>query len=75
MKKQKKRGRASSHVAAGLRMAALSLRHSKTWGLTTVIPRAAKEDAAVFATARKLATLIYRLIRWAALRGRWIRSL
>jgi len=66
VKKQKKRGGASSRVAAGLRMAALSLRHSET-ALGAYYRHIAYRkggDVAVFATARKLATLIYRLIRW-----------
>ena len=64
--KKKKRNSASSRVAAALRMAALSLRHSDTAlgayyrNLAGRIGR----DVAVFATARKLATLIYRLLRW-----------
>ena len=66
MKKQKKRGSASSRVAAGLRMAALSLRHSKTalGAYYRHIAVRKGRDVAVFATARKLATLIYRLLRW-----------
>ena len=66
VKKQKKRGGASSRVAAGLRMAALSQRHSET-ALGAYYRHIAYRkggDVAVFATARKLATLIYRLIRW-----------
>jgi transposase len=66
VKKQKKRGGASSRVAAGLRMAALSLRHSETalGAYYRHIARRKAGDVAVFATARKLATLIYRLLRW-----------
>ena len=66
MKKQKKRGSASSRVAAGLRMAALSLRNSKTALDAYYRHVAARKggDVAVFATARKLATLIYRLRSW-----------
>ena len=66
MKKQKKRGSASSRVAAGLRMAAPSLRHSETalGAYYRHIACRKGEDVAVFAAARKLATLIYRLIRW-----------
>jgi hypothetical protein len=47
-------------------MAALSLRHSQT-ALGAYYRRLAQRlggDVAVFATARKLATLIYRLLRW-----------
>ena len=66
VKKPKKRGGASSRVAAGLRMAALSLRHSETalGAYYRHIARRKAGDVAVFATARKLATLIYRLLRW-----------
>ena len=53
-------------AAAALRMAALSQRHSPTalgayYRQTT---RRKAGDVAVFATARKLAALIYRLLRW-----------
>jgi transposase len=64
--KHKKRNSASTRVAAALRMAALSLRHSAT-ALGAYYRRLARRiggDVAVFATARKLATLIYRLLRW-----------
>ena len=64
--KKKKRNSASTRVAAALRMAALSLRHSQT-ALGAYYRRMAQRlggDVAVFATARKLATLIYRLLRW-----------
>jgi transposase len=64
--KKKKRNSASTRVAAALRMAALSLRHSQT-ALGAFYRRIARRrgaDIAVFATARKLATLIYRLLRW-----------
>jgi hypothetical protein len=47
-------------------MAALSLRHSQT-ALGAYYRKLAQRlggDVAVFATARKLATLIYRLLRW-----------
>jgi transposase len=64
--KKKKRGSASTRVAAALRMAALSLRHSQTalGAYYRQIARRKSGDVAVFATARKLATLIYRLLRW-----------
>lgn len=64
--KKKKRGSASTRVAAALRMAALSLRHSQTalGAYYRQIARRIGGDVAVFATARKLATLIYRLLRW-----------
>jgi len=64
--KHKKRNSASTRVAAALRMAVLSLRHSETT-LEAYYRRLARRigaDVAVFATARKLATLIYRLLRW-----------
>ncbi len=64
--KKKKRNSASTRVAAALRIAALSLRHSQT-ALGAYYRRIARRrggDIAVFATARKLATLIYRLLRW-----------
>lgn len=64
--KKRKRNSASTRVAAALRMAALSLRHSNT-ALGAYYRNIAKRiggDVAVFATARKLATLIYRLLRW-----------
>lgn len=64
--KKKRRNTASTRVAAALRMAALSMRHSPT-ALGAYYRRMAQRlggDIAVFATARKLATLIYRLLRW-----------
>jgi transposase len=64
--KKKKRISASTRVAAALRMAALSMRHSQT-ALGAYYRKMAQRlggDIAVFATARKLATLIYRLLRW-----------
>jgi hypothetical protein len=64
--KKKKRNSASTRVAAALRMAALSLRHSQT-ALGAYYRKMAQRrsgDIAVFATARKLAILIYRLLRW-----------
>jgi len=64
--KKKKRNSASTRVAANLRMAALSLRHSQT-ALGAYYRKIAQRkggDIAVFATARKLATLIFRLLRW-----------
>ena len=64
--KKKKRNSASTRVAAALRMAALSLRHSQTalGAYYRSIAQRIGGDVAVFATARKLATLIYRLLRW-----------
>jgi transposase len=66
VKKKKRRGSASTRVAAALRMAALSLRHSQTalGAYYRQIARHKGGDVAVFATARKLATLIYRMLRW-----------
>ena len=64
--RKKKRNSASTRVAAALRMAALSLRHSQT-ALGAYYRRIARRrggDMAVFATARKLATLVYRRLRW-----------
>jgi len=65
--KHKKRNSASTRVAAALRMAALALRHSATALGAYYLCRLARRiggDVAVFATARKLATLIYGLLRW-----------
>jgi transposase len=64
--RKKKRNSASTRVAAALRMAALSLRHSQTalGAYYRKIAQRRSGDIAVFATARKLATLIYRLLRW-----------
>jgi transposase len=66
VKKKKRCGSASSRVAAALRMAALSVRHSRTalGAYYRHIARHKGGDVAVFATARKLATLIYRMLRW-----------
>ena len=63
--KKKKRNSASSRVGAALRMAATSLRHSETalGAYYRHIARRKAGDVAVFATARKLATIIYRLLR------------
>ncbi len=64
--KKKKRGGASTRVAEALRMAALSMRNSKTalGAYYRQLARRIGGDVAVFATARKLAQLIYRLLRW-----------
>jgi transposase len=64
--RKKRRNTASTRVAAALRMAALSLRHSGTalGAYYRKIARRIGGDVAVFATARKLATLIYRFLRW-----------
>lgn len=64
--KKKKRGSASSRLAAALRSAALTLRHSQT-ALGAYFRHTASRlgsDVAAFAVARKLATLLYRLLRW-----------
>lgn len=63
---QKKRSLTSSRTANALRMAAVSLRHSSS-ALGAYFRRLASRKGmgvAVFATARKLAILIYRMIRW-----------
>ena len=63
---KKRPNTASTRVAGALRMAALSQRNSTT-ALGAYYRRIACRiggDVAVFATARKLATLIYRLLRW-----------
>lgn len=64
---QKKRNNsASTRAANALRMAVLALRHSDT-GLGAYYRHMAQRlgaDVAVFASARKVATLIYRLLRW-----------
>jgi transposase len=64
--KKKKRNSASTRVSAALRMAALSQRNSKTALGAYYRKVAQRKDGgvAVFATARKLAVNIYRLLRW-----------
>jgi len=64
--KKRKRNSASTRVAAALRMAALTLRHSDTalGAYYRKLSNRLGADIAVFATARKLATLIYRLLHW-----------
>jgi hypothetical protein len=64
--KKRKRSLASTRTAAALRMASLSLRHSQTalGAYYRQIARRIGGDVAVFATARKLAALIYRMLRW-----------
>jgi transposase len=64
--RKKKRNSASTRVAAALRMAALSVRQSQTalGAYYRNIARRIGADVAVFATARKLASFIYRLLRW-----------
>jgi transposase len=64
--KKKKPNSASHRVGAALRMAATTLHHSGTalGAYYRSVARRAGGDVAVFATARKLATLIYRALRW-----------
>jgi len=64
--KKKKRQSASTRVANVLRMAALSLGHSDTalGAYYRHISQRKGADVAVFASARKLATYVYRLLRW-----------
>ena len=66
LKRKRKPGSASARVGAALRMAALTIRHSQTalGAYYRQIARRVGADVAVFATARKLAQLIYRLLRW-----------
>ena len=66
IKNRKKPGSASARVGAALRMAALAARRSQT-ALGAYYRRIAQRcggDVAVFATARKLAQYVYRLLRW-----------
>jgi hypothetical protein len=64
--KRKKPHSASGRVAAALRMAALSVRHSQTalGASYRMLSHRLGADVAVFATARKIATIIYRMLRW-----------
>jgi len=64
--RKKKRSSASSRVAAALRMAALSLQQTPTalGAYYRNVSRRRGGDIAVFATARKLAQHIFRLLRW-----------
>ena len=63
--KKKKRHSASSRVAEAMRMAALSMRNSQTaLGAFRRMAQRLSGDIAVFATARKILTFIYRLLRW-----------
>jgi hypothetical protein len=66
VKKRKKPLSATARVGAALRMAATSMRRSQT-ALGAYYRRIARRlgaDVAVFATARKLAQHIYRVLRW-----------
>jgi len=63
---KKRRNSASTRAGNALRMAVLALRHSNT-ALGAYYRHMAQRlgaDVAVFASARKVATLIYRLLRW-----------
>lgn len=64
--KRKRPHSATARVGAALRMAALSLRNSQSalGAYYRKIAQRAGADVAVFATARKLAHYIYRLLRW-----------
>jgi len=66
VRNRKKAGSATARVCGALRMAAVSMRHSQTalGAYYRQIARRAGADVAVFATARKLAVYIYRLLRW-----------
>lgn len=66
VRKRTKPGSASARLGAALRMAALSARRSQTalGAYYRRIAQRAGADVAVFATARKLAQTIYRLLRW-----------
>lgn len=64
--KKRRKGLGANRVATVLRMAALSLRRSKT-ALGAYFRRKARQKSgaiAVFATARKLAHLVYRMLRF-----------
>ena len=66
IRRRKKPGSASARVGAALRMAATSLRRSRS-ALGAYYRRMAQRagrDVAVFATARKIAQYIYRALRW-----------
>ena len=66
IKRGKKRGSASTRVSSAFRMAATSMRDSRTalGAYYRQVARRVGRDVAVFATARKLAQLTYRLLRW-----------
>lgn len=64
--RKKDPGSGASRIGSALRMASVSLRNSKT-GLGAEYRRIARRKGAgvaVFAMARKLAILVYRLLRW-----------
>ena len=64
--KKKRKGTGATRVAAALRIAALSLQHSKTalGASYRRIARYKSAGVAAFATARRLATLVYRMLRY-----------
>jgi hypothetical protein len=64
--KKKKKYSASTRTAGALRMAAVATRNSDTalGAEYRVLARRLGKDVAVFAIARKIGTLIYRLLRW-----------
>ena len=64
--RKRPKGTASTRVGAALRMAALTLRNSTTalGGAYRRLARRKGPSVAVFAIARKLATLIYRMLRY-----------
>lgn len=64
--KKKRRNSASTRVATALRMAVQSLRHSDTalGAYYRATERRKGAGIATFAAARKIATILYRLLRW-----------
>jgi len=66
--RKRPKGTASTRVGAALRMAALTLRNSKTalGGAYRRLARRKGASVAVFATARKLAVFVYRMLRHGA---------
>jgi transposase len=64
--KKKRPNTASTRVSRAFQMAALSARHSQTalGAYYRMMARRKDGGIAVFATARRLATLVYRLLRW-----------
>ena len=66
LRHKKAKGMGSTRVAAVLRMAAVSLKHSKT-ALGAAFRRTARHkgwNVAVFSMARRLATLVYRMLHY-----------
>src|SRR5262249_13644766 len=66
LRKKRKKGLGATRLAAAFRMAALTLRNSKTALGAEFRPIARTKDAgvAVFALARKLAKLVFRMLRF-----------